>query len=39
VPLDVFFEVAPGVGLFPETSVDVGGGIGIRYYFGGDSPE
>jgi hypothetical protein len=34
VPLDVFFEVAPGVGLIPETSADFGGGIGIRYYFG-----
>lgn len=33
-PLDVFFEIAPGVGLFPETDVDFGGGIGIRYYFG-----
>lgn len=33
-PLDVFFEIAPGVGIFPETDIDFGGGIGIRYYFG-----
>ncbi|MFP4068142.1 MAG: hypothetical protein ACLFRR_01755 [Spirochaetaceae bacterium] len=37
VPLDVFFEVAPGVGLFPETDIDFGGGLGIRYYFAGGS--
>jgi hypothetical protein len=33
-PLDVFIELAPGVGIYPETRVDFGGGIGIRYYFG-----
>ncbi|MFO8064101.1 MAG: hypothetical protein ACQETQ_05035 [Spirochaetota bacterium] len=33
-PLDVFFEIAPGVGIFPETDIDFGGGIGMRYYFG-----
>ena len=33
-PLDVFFEIAPGMGIFPETSLEIGGGIGIRYYFG-----
>ncbi|MFP4373848.1 MAG: hypothetical protein ACLFPO_05945 [Spirochaetaceae bacterium] len=33
VPLDVFFEVAPGMGIFPETSLEFGGGLGIRYYF------
>jgi hypothetical protein len=33
-PLDVFFEIAPGMGIFPETSLEFGGGIGIRYYFG-----
>ncbi len=36
-PLDVFFEIAPGMGLFPETSLEFGGGIGIRYYFGTSS--
>jgi hypothetical protein len=36
-PLDVFLEVAPGVGLFPETSLNIGGGIGIRYYFRSES--
>lgn len=36
-PLDVFFEIAPGMGIFPETSLEFGGGIGIRYYFGTSS--
>ena len=37
VPLDVFFEIAPGMGIFPETSLEFGGGIGIRYYVGTSS--
>lgn len=32
-PLDVFLEVAPILLLFPETTFDFSGGIGIRYYF------
>jgi len=33
-PVDVFLELAPGIGLYPSTSFDFGGGIGLRYYFG-----
>lgn len=33
VPIELFLEIAPGLQLFPETSVDVTGGIGGRYYF------
>lgn len=31
VPLEVFFELAPGLNLFPATDFTFGGGIGIRY--------
>ena len=33
LPIEVFFEVAPGIELAPETEADVTGGIGIRFYF------
>lgn len=32
-PLELFFEVAPVVLLAPETTVDLTGGLGARYYF------
>ena len=32
-PLDVFLEVAPGLGLVPSTKADWGAGLGLRYYF------
>ena len=32
-PLGVFVEIVPGISVIPATSVDVQGGIGIRYYF------
>lgn len=32
-PVEVFLEIAPGVGLAPETNFDLTGGIGVRYYF------
>ena len=32
-PLDVFLEIRPGINLIPATEFDMGGGIGIRYYF------
>jgi len=32
-PLDVFAEIAPVLDIAPETELDLGGGIGIRYYF------
>jgi len=32
-PVEVFFEVAPGVDLSPETEFDISGGIGARFYF------
>lgn len=33
VPLEVFFEVAPGVVLFPGVRPSVDGGLGARFYF------
>lgn len=30
-PIELFLELAPGINLFPETEIDFGGGIGIRY--------
>ncbi len=33
VPLDVFLEVVPGLGILPDTKFDTGGGIGVRYWF------
>ncbi len=32
-PIDVFFEVAPGAGLFPGIGAYVDGTAGFRYYF------
>ncbi len=32
-PVEAFLEVAPGILLVPGTDADIGGGIGIRYYF------
>lgn len=32
-PIEVFFEVAPGIELSPESEFDVTGGIGVRFYF------
>ncbi|MFW5711994.1 MAG: hypothetical protein ACOC7X_00135 [Spirochaetota bacterium] len=32
-PLELFFELAPVVLLAPETTVDLTGGLGARYYF------
>ncbi|MDD5582336.1 MAG: hypothetical protein PHS99_03870 [Candidatus Marinimicrobia bacterium] len=32
-PLDVFFEIVPGLNLIPDTDFYVHGGLGIRYYF------
>ncbi|HKJ69175.1 MAG TPA: hypothetical protein VKA68_14550 [bacterium] len=33
VPLDLFFEIAPVVTLFPRTGFTFQGGLGIHYYF------
>lgn len=33
VPIEVFAEFAPGIGLLPETRAIFDGGIGGRYYF------
>lgn len=32
-PLDVFIELVPGLEIIPETKFDIGGGIGVRYWF------
>ena len=32
-PLDIFFEVVPGLDLTPSTDFAINGGVGIRYYF------
>ena len=32
-PVEVFFELAPGLALLPEIKFYIGGGIGARYYF------
>ena len=32
-PVDVFLEIAPGIGLIPSTSPDWGAGLGVRYFF------
>lgn len=32
-PIEVFFEVAPGIELAPSTEFDITGGIGVRWYF------
>lgn len=31
-PLEFFAELAPGIGLVPDTSPDLGAGLGIRFY-------
>lgn len=33
IPIELAFEIAPGVGLTPETEFDLTGGIAVRYYF------
>jgi hypothetical protein len=33
IPLGVFLELAPGVGIVPSTFGFIQGGIGVRYYF------
>jgi hypothetical protein len=33
VPLDIFLELVPGLAILPDTRLDMGGGIGIRYWF------
>jgi len=33
LPLDIFVEVVPGVGLFPGIGAFVDGAVGVRYYF------
>lgn len=32
-PVEVFVEVAPGIQVTPATEFDIGGGIGVRWYF------
>jgi len=32
-PVDIFLELAPTLGLVPETGFDVQGGIGLRFFF------
>lgn len=32
-PVEIFAEIAPGVGIVPETDFELGAGIGARYYF------
>ena len=32
-PLDIFFEIAPSVNLYPETEFEMHGGIGLHYFF------
>jgi hypothetical protein len=32
-PVDIFFEIAPGIALLPDIDFYIGGGIGARYYF------
>lgn len=31
--LELFAEIVPGIALFPDTDLDLDGGIGIRYHF------
>lgn len=33
LPLDLFFEIAPALTIFPETGFSLEGGIGVRYRF------
>ena len=32
-PIEIFAEIAPGVGLIPETDFELGAGLGARFYF------
>ncbi len=32
-PIDIFLEVVPGILITPDTKFDMGGGIGVRYWF------
>jgi hypothetical protein len=32
-PLDIFFEIVPVFDIFPNTELNINGGIGIRYFF------
>jgi len=32
-PLDVFIEIVPILAIIPDTKFDMGGGIGVRYWF------
>ncbi len=32
-PIDIFLELAPILDLVPETDFDLGGGIGVRFWF------
>ena len=32
-PLDIFMEIAPILNVIPSTDFDVGGGLGIRFWF------
>lgn len=33
LPVEIFAEIAPGVGLIPETDFELGAGLGARFYF------
>ena len=32
-PLDVFFELGPGIRVFPATDLDISAGLGMRFFF------
>lgn len=32
-PIDIFFEIVPGLNLIPNTGFGANGGLGARYYF------
>lgn len=32
-PLDAFFELGPGIRVFPATDFDISAGLGMRFYF------
>ncbi len=33
IPIELFAEIAPGISVIPDTSFDISGGFGVRYYF------
>lgn len=33
-PVDLFFEIVPMLDLIPDTSFEMNGGVGVRYFFG-----